>query len=62
MAFITGSDETGVVDVTFFPRTYQEYNLTKNSIILLEGRVEKRYNRYKIIALKILDITLQGSN
>ena len=62
MAFITGSDETGIIDLTFFPKVYKEYNLVKNSIILLEGRVEKRFDHYQIIVSKVLDITLQGSN
>ncbi len=62
MAFVTGSDEFRQIDIVFFPKIYKEYKLTKGSIILLEGRVEKRYDEYQIIVQKVLDTTLQGSN
>lgn len=62
MAFVTATDEFRQIEIVFFPKIYQEYNLIKGSIILLEGRVEKRYDEYQIIAQKVLDTTLQGSN
>lgn len=62
MAFVTGSDEANKIDVVFFPKIYKEYNLVRNSIIVLEGKVEKRYDEYQIIATRVIDTILQGSN
>lgn len=44
MAFVTGSDESGLVDVTVFPKQYQQYKnlLTRNTIVVVTGKVEQR--------------------
>ena len=54
MAFITGSDETGVTEFVFFPRIYKQYsNLVKGNLCVINGRVEKRLNELQIVAQKV---------
>ena len=53
MAFITGSDEVTSVSIVLFPKVYQNCNLNKGDIIYLTGKVEKRYDKYQVIAQKI---------
>ena len=57
MAFVTVSDESGVADMTLFPKVYKEYKIAKNSIILVSGKVEKRFDKYKIVVLELFDIS-----
>ena len=55
MCFIDGSDETGMIDITVFPKTYKLYsNIKRGDIIKVYGKVEKQYNEYKLIAKKII--------
>jgi DNA polymerase-3 subunit alpha len=50
MAFISGSDEFGTVDVTIFPNLYNDIrNIKRGDIIYITGRVEKRLSKYQII-------------
>ncbi|MEE3343438.1 MAG: DNA polymerase III subunit alpha [Bacilli bacterium] len=50
MAFITAQDEFGSISLTFFPRTYKQYNnLNKRDIIRVFGHVERRYDKYQIV-------------
>lgn len=57
MLFITGSDELKNIDITVFPKIYQKYNNYKeDDIILVTGRIEKRFDKYQIIASKILKL------
>ena len=54
MLFITGSDELKIIDIVLFPKIYQIYNdINKDDILLIRGRVEKRFDSYQIIASKI---------
>lgn len=62
MAFVTVSDEVMSTTIVFFPRVYKEYNIEKEHILLIEGRVEKRYDEYQVIANKVVDTALHGSN
>ena len=58
MAFITASDEFGIVSLTLFPKTYKQYNnIKKKDIIRIKGKVERRYDKYQIIVndLKLLN-------
>ena len=58
MAFITASDEYGIVSLTMFPNTYKTYkNINKKDIIRIFGRVERRFDQYQIVinSLKILN-------
>ena len=50
MAFLSGSDETGLADFTMFPDVYKKYkNIVKNDIVKIRGKVSKRYDKYSII-------------
>lgn len=58
MMFIDGSDESGTMDFTLFPRTYEMYkDITRGMIIKVIGNVEKRLDKYQIIANKIIKIS-----
>jgi len=54
MAFINGSDELSNIDITLFPKTYETYkNINEKDIILVKGKVEKRFDKYQIIVNSI---------
>lgn len=54
MLFVYGSDNTGSIDITLFPNVYLENkDINKKDVIRVFGRVEKRYDRYQIIADKV---------
>ena len=54
MLFITGSDEIKKIDIVLFPKTYEKYNnINKDDILLIKGKVEKRFDEYQIIANNI---------
>ena len=50
MLFITGSDEISIIDLTLFPNTYKKYNHIKTGdILLVHGKIEKRFAKIEII-------------
>lgn len=54
MSFITGSDETDEVDLVMFPKTLNNFNfINENNILLVNGHVEKRFDKLQIIVNKI---------
>ena len=54
MAFLEGSDETGVCEFILFPEVYKKYNdLHEKELIMLNGKVEKRFDKTKIIVNNI---------
>lgn len=54
MCFVTGSDELKAIDVVLFPETYKKYfSFNVGDIINVRGRVEKRFDKYQIIASEI---------
>jgi len=54
MCFISGSDEVSTTDVVMFPRVYNKNDKLKvGDIILVKGRVEKRFDKYQVIASNI---------
>ena len=54
MAFISGSDELSNIDIVLFPRIYEKYNtLKQGDIILVKGKVEKRFDKYQIVVNNI---------
>ena len=56
MLFITASDEMSQIDLVLFPTVYSNVNeIFKGNILLVEGKVEKRFDKYQIIVNKILD-------
>lgn len=54
MGFIVASDEMASIDITLFPNIYKNINVKKNDIIMVKGRVEKRFDKYQIITDKIV--------
>ena len=51
MMFITGSDELNKIDIVAFPKIYNMHtNIKNNDILLVTGKVEKRYDELQIIA------------
>ena len=50
MAFINGSDELEDISIVLFPKTYEKNHISKNDIIYVSGKVEKRFDKYQIIA------------
>ena len=62
MAFLTASDEYGIISLTLFPKTYKQYNdIKKKNIIKIKGHVEKRYDKYQVVvnSLEIIKDTLK---
>jgi len=54
MAFLVGSDEVSTIDLTLFPNLYEENkDLEKGNIVLVTGKVEKRFDKYQLIVQKI---------
>ncbi len=58
MLFINGSDEINTIDLVLFPNIYEKYNnIEKGMTILINGKVEKRFDKYQIVVnnIKILE-------
>ena len=54
MAFLTGSDETTMIDFTLFPKEYATYpDLARGDILKIRGNVEKRLDEWQIVVNKI---------
>ena len=53
MAFLYGSDEIAQTEVVLFPRTYEQVQIHKGDVIHVLGRVEKRFDKYQIVARRI---------
>ena len=57
MLFITGVDETSKVDIVAFPTVYDEIEgISKGDILILNGRVEKRFDKYQIVVNKVVEL------
>jgi len=54
MAFINGSDELNTSEVVMFPSVYEKNkNITNGDIILVNGKIEKRFDKYQVVANEI---------
>ena len=51
MYFITGSDETKNCEFILFPNEFCD--IIVGSVYIVEGKVEKRYDKYQIIVNRI---------
>ncbi len=51
MGFLTGSDETGTIDFILFSNVYTDIEI--NKLYIIEGKVEKRFDKYQVIVVKI---------
>lgn len=59
MAFVNGTDETGAVDITVFPKQYQQFKeqLETNKVLIVRGRVEYREGRgLQLVANQLQDV------
>lgn len=57
MLFIGASDEINSIDVVLFPRVYEKYSkIKKDDILLVNAKVEKRFDKYQLIANEITKI------
>ena len=55
MAFILGSDETGNISFTIFPKVfYMLQNIKKDDMIKVWGNVSKRYDKISIVVDKLV--------
>ena len=58
MMFLTGSDESGSMEFTLFPKVFAIYpDIQKGMILKIIGNVEKRLDQYQIIVRKIEPIS-----
>ena len=54
MMFLTGADELNKIDIVIFPKTYAKYpNIQIGDILYIKGKVEKRLDKYQIIAMNL---------
>ena len=53
MAFMKASDETGNVDLTVFPKVYNNINIKENNLVKINGQVVKRFDKISIIVNNI---------
>ena len=54
MAFLTGSDETGICEFILFPQVYKNnIDIQEKDLIMINGKVEKRFDKTKIIVNNI---------
>ncbi|MEG1647260.1 MAG: DNA polymerase III subunit alpha [Bacilli bacterium] len=53
MLFITTSDETNMIDVVLFPKVCEMYQLNVGDILNINGHIEKRFDKFQLIANKI---------
>ena len=57
MCFISGSDELSTTVVVMFPKIYNNFkNLSHGDIILVKGRVEKRFDEFQVVANEIIKL------
>ncbi len=61
MAFLEASDETGKLDYVLFPKKIDYINrVKKGDLLKIEGKVEKRMEKYQIVVNKIEIINIKG--
>ena len=53
MAFLYGSDEIAQTEVVLFPKVYENVQVEKRNIIYVLGKVEKRFDKYQLVARRI---------
>lgn len=57
MAFLYGSDETKKIDCVLFSNVFEiSPEINKNDIVIIRGKVEKRFDKYQIVVNKIKKI------
>ncbi|HPE14730.1 MAG TPA: DNA polymerase III subunit alpha [Bacilli bacterium] len=56
MAFVNGSDAFSSASITIFPKILKNVSIKKGDILKINGKVEKRYNDYQLVANVILKL------
>ena len=57
MSFLYCSDEFDSVEVILFPEIHKKYFIKVKDILLIKGKVEKRFDKYQIVASNIKNLT-----
>lgn len=61
MAFLVCSDETTSIDLTLFPKVYQNHqDLERGNLVYMVGVVERRLDRYQVIVREMKIIRDEG--
>ncbi|MCI5836137.1 MAG: DNA polymerase III subunit alpha [Firmicutes bacterium] len=55
MMFIIGSDEMATADIVAFPRVCKRVDVKVGDVIRIEGKVEKRFDKYQILVYDIIN-------
>lgn len=59
MSFIEASDEVEKIELVLFPKFYKEHiKVNEGDIILVNGKVEKRFDKYQIVVSKIEEMKI----
>ena len=59
MSFIEASDEIDKIELVLFPKFYRDNVIIKEGeIILVNGKVEKRFDKYQIVVSKVKEINI----
>ena len=53
MTFLTGSDESAAIDLVLFPKIHEKFTVSKNDIIKVNAKVEKRFDKYQLILINL---------
>ena len=62
MSFIEASDEIDKIELVLFPKFYRDNVIIKEGeIILVNGKVEKRFDKYQIVVSKVKEINIWKS-
>ena len=57
MCFVTGSDDLDKIDVVLFPDILKMYTIKVGNIIKVNGKIERRFDKYQMIANSIEILT-----
>lgn len=58
MCFITGSDEIDSIDIVVFPDILKQYSFKVGDILKINGKIERRFDKYQMIANTIENLTI----
>ncbi len=63
MAFLLGSDESKKIDCVLFPTVYEHAPvIKKGDIVIIRGKVERRFDKYQIIVSRIKKVNILQKN
>jgi len=56
MVFLTATDEYTMADVVLFPRVYEKIDIKIGDILKINGKIEKRFDKYQIVAREVIKL------